>query len=478
MPNNRGNFMLQALLALSLVIGFLPVFVKKIEDGGEARVDAATAAQITGAWDAARAFLFEEADNLPIGIKVFSGDALIDNLEPFGLPLGFIPKTPLNHEISLIVAKDGPNILAFLRAAEPKRKLPVMRRADILSQIGFWGAVVEGDKILGETGGWEAAIPRGLDMSPDDIWVRVPEDEEFSELVARKAKNPLKNVFHTDLKMDDNNVSAGKITAGAAEIKVVSAGDFRLSGIEADRKNKNEIGGVRAGKVWFSDAAGGNPLNITRSDLTTGRFSANGVGNYGDIPALTAGRIAVRDFNMTAGRTSFAGPANWDIRNGASTTNITISVEKLDIGAYLDASRGQDVFLNAEGTDLEYTAGTGIRVDKILADNIVLRDMTSSELLGGGSGGASVLEIRPAGTSVLPDALVGTIANDALKIPINAADNNGKLESCKSVIEKLGGKYSAQSLTDNIVCRFVLLNRIEHRIEIKKCIDAGGSKCY
>jgi len=248
-----------------------------------------------------------------------------------------------------------------------------------------------------------------------------------------------------------------------------------LSGVEADRKNKNDIGTIRAGRARFS-SSDGNPLTIVRSDLMTGPFSAASIANYGEAPTLTAGSVEIRDFNMTAGRTGFAGPGKWDIKTSANFVNITLNVERLTLSSFLDTTRGQDVFLDSENPDqIEYAAGSGVRANKVLADNIILRDQISSELLSGGTG-LALLEIRPAGTTVLPDVSVSGINNDGLKIPVSAEDNAGKLETCKSIITNLGGKYGSDSLSDSIICQFIMYNRIERRIDIKKCLQGGGGE--
>jgi hypothetical protein len=468
--------MLQALLALALVVAFLPMFVKKVADKNAGRENVAVVHQIEAAFEAARAFVYEESDGFPNGVRVFSGDVFVQTLEPYGLPLGFVPRTALGQSVSLLVSRDEKNLLAALVVSGGK--LDRLRRAEIVARVGFWGMEANDDgSLAGATGGWSmSAVPNDVAFDPDDILVLVPEDEEFSELVARSARNPDKNVFHTDINMDGNAVaSVASLSAESGKIKNVAASEFLLSGIEPDRKSKNEIGSVRAGRVWFS-APGGNPLTIVRSDLRTGLFSATSVANYGDAPNLTAAAVSARDFVMAAGKTGFTGPAEWTVNTAADFTNITLGVERLTLSSFLDTSRGQDIFLNDDGSSLEYTAGSGIRARTLKTDNIIFRDQISSELLGGGTGDA-LLEIRPAGTTSLPDALIAGINNDQLKIPVSAEDNSGKLETCRAVITRLGGKYNSASLADNIVCRFVLYNRIERRIEIKKCLLDGGTNC-
>ena len=423
--------MLQALLALALVIAFLPVLANKTFFRNLNRENVAIEAQIMSAWDAARAYVYEEYDNFPDGIKILSDEDFSNALEPFGLPLGFIPVTPLGQKISLIISKEDKDFLAILVVSGGN--LSLLRKTEIMTRIGFWAAVIDEKKsLVGKTGGWELKLlPNKLELDPDDILIRVPEDVEFSELVSKSAKNPEKNMFHTNLLMDGNNLnSVGLLSGNFGEIKNISASDFVLSGNKA-----NKIGKVSVGNVWFS-SDDGNPLTITRSDFRTGIFSASSIANYGNTPSLTAGKLKIHDFNMTAGRVNFSGPKIWEIKTSADFTNIVITTERLTLSSFIDASRGQDVFLSSDSSSVETQAGSGINVEVLKTDNIILRDQISSDLLAGGTG-ASLLEIRPAGTSSLPDILLDGLNNNYLKIPLAAIDNTGKIETCASIISRL-----------------------------------------
>jgi len=314
-------------------------------------------------------------------------------------------------------------------------------------------------------------------LEPGDIMVRVPEDEEFSELVLRRAKSPEKNAFHTNLDMGGNNIaSVAGIAAAKGNIGAVSSSDFLLTGAETDKKNRNEIGLLRADKAWFS-ATDGNPLTIVKGDLKTGAFSAASIADYGEAPNLVATNAEVKDFHMTGGRSGFTGPGHWEIGATAYFTNITLSVDRLSLSSYLDTSRGQNAYLSADDPGrLEYAAGTGIRANVVKADNVVMRDQISAELVVGGTGRA-LLEIRPGGTTSLSDAELLGINNDTIKIPLSPGGNDGRLESCRSIITNAGGRYNAASLANNLACQFVMYNRIERRIDIKKCLMDGGEKC-
>jgi len=215
-------------------------------------------------------------------------------------------------------------------------------------------------------------------------------------------------------------------------------------------------------------------LTIVRSDLRVGNFSAASVASFGELPSLSVKNLRARDFSMT--RAAFAGPGKWEIKSGANFTNITLNVGKISISSFLDTSRGQDVYVSEFGEADGYSSGSGIRANVVKTDNIILRDQTSAGLISGAAG-AALIEIRPGGTTLVPDVLLSGVNNDALQIPISAADGGGKFESCRAIILRHGGKYNSESLANSIVCQFVMYNRIERRIDIKRCLINGGVNC-
>ncbi|MEE1029702.1 MAG: hypothetical protein UIC65_01625, partial [Alphaproteobacteria bacterium] len=171
---------------------------------------------------------------------------------------------------------------------------------------------------------------------------------------------------------------------------------------------------------------------------------------------------------------SFTGPANWDIRGSVVTNNINFSAERLDISSYLMTTRGQDVYIDED--TLTYNTKSGIETGILYASNITVRDQTSNAL-NNGQTGAVILDIRPAGTSLLPDVLVSDINNDMFKIIKNTkADDNATID-CKSIINDLDGVYNKQSLSQYLICQYVYWQRLEKRIDIKQCLMAGGSGC-
>ena len=112
----------------------------------------------------------------------------------------------------------------------------------------------------------------------------------------------------------------------------------------------------------------------------------------------------------------------------------------------------------------------------MIASNITMRDQTSSAL-NEGETGAVVLDIRPAGTSVLPDALLDSIDNSVFKIIDDPASDESKTVDCRSVVNELEGRYNQKSLSQYILCQYVFWQRLEKRIDIKRCLLEGKSGC-
>ena len=125
---------------------------------------------------------------------------------------------------------------------------------------------------------------------------------------------------------------------------------------------------------------------------------------------------------------------------------------------------------------MQYSTKTGIDVKKIYASNITLRDQTSYGLLNGQTGPA-LIDIRPAGTSVLPDVYIDTIDNDAFEIIAKPKEESDETVSCKDIITELSGVYNKKSLAQNIICQYVFWQRLETRINTKQCLLSGRNDC-
>ncbi|MDR2412924.1 MAG: hypothetical protein LBD50_01800 [Rickettsiales bacterium] len=448
--SSAGNFLLQALLALALIIAFMPFFTQKLLERDKNLQMHATTVQIDAAQTAARIYIRENLDYIKYDATIMSDDGFADALEPYGLPLGFVPKTAFGQEISLVINKTKEEISAYLELKGGK--LSQLQRAELTKRIGFYASQ--------ENGG---------------IKVVVPIDEIFSDIVRRDEPKPDENGFLSDLNLGGFGLeNLGALIGRNGEFESAQTGALSLFGIEDGRKIRSKIGDMTVGKTVFQSNIGEAALFVTRGSLNALNVSARTISKFGDTGALVSEIASVYDLSMTEGRTGFTGPSKWEVKGNLIADKISFSTERLEISSFINASRGQDVYINP--SDLEYSSQSGIEAGIIRAANITLRDQTSSALARGETG-AVLLDIRLADTSVLPDALVDGISNDSFLIIAKPADDDGGTVDCKSIITSLDGRYNSKSLSQHIVCQYVFWQRLEKRIDIKKCIMEGKSGC-
>ena len=450
MRQQSGNFMTQALLALTLVFAFVPFVASQLAARNVDEQMYSTTRQIDNANTASRIFIRENAKHLSYGQTIISGDSFADMLEPYGLPLGFVPRTALGQDIALIIDKTPAGISA--RLSVTGGELSDIKLAELVRRIGFYAVRVE----------------NGVDVG-------VVLTEDYSDIVRRNEPDLENAAFLTDIDMGGFTFdNVGDVFATRAEFESGQFTTLTISGIESGRKVQNDIKNITAEKTIFQNRTGESALALTRGTLVLGRINANTVSKFGDMGSFESNTASVYDFSMTAGRTGFTGPAKWDVHGSVVSNNITFSVERLDIDAYLNVARGQDVFIDAD--TLEYSTKSGIETSVIRASNITVRDQTSQGL-SSGENGATILDIRPAGTSLLPDALVDNVNNDKFSIIKDVFADNGDTITCKDLIVDFDGVYNTKSLAQNIICQYVFWQRLEHRINIKQCLMAGGSDC-
>ena len=450
MQHNSGSFLLQALLAIAVIAAFIPFFAGRIAArDDDARMYAATR-QVENAITAARIYVRENANNFTYGTTTISGDAFADTLEEYGLPLGFVPKTPLDQDISLVIIKNIDSVSAHIELTGGQ--LRGLTRAELARRIGFYASPTD-----------------------DAVIVGVALDSGFSDVVRRNESNPDAAPFLTDLDMGEFSIeNGGRVLARRGDFSTGEFGRLGILGTENGRKIRNKITTINADKTIFQSKTGEAALSLTRGVLNVGSVSARTISRFGDTASFVANAASVYDFSMTAGRTSFTGPAEWNVGGNLISDQVNFSVERLDINSYLNATRGQDVYINPDS--LESSTRSGIDIGVMRAANITLRDQTSDALMRGGTGTA-LLDIRPAGTSILPDVLVDSINNDDIKILRNPADSGADTVTCQSIITKMGARYNRQSLAQNIICQYVFWNRLEKRIDIKQCLQNGGTNC-
>ena len=454
MSSERGSFLIQALLALTLVFVFMPFLAHRIATRDiNAQMYSATR-QIDTIRTAAKIYIEENASNLPYNQTKISGDKLTDLLEPYGLPIGFAARTALGQDISLIIHKNEQEISAFIRVGGGK--INTMQRAELARRIGFYAAFNPEEK----TGNIDVGIHLG---------------EVYSDVVRRNDGNLPSSGFLVDLDMGEYSINnIANIFARRAKFDTGEAVTLTINGTEAGRKERSTIKTLNTNKTVFQSVDGEAALSLTRGSLKVGSLVARTVSKYGDTGNIVANDASITSFDMSAGRTSFTGPEKWSVGGNLVTSRITFNVERLDVGSFINVSRGQDVFIDA--TTLTYSSSSGIDANSIYANNITLREQTSSSIMHGGDG-ATLLDIRPSGTSVLPDALVDTIDNNAFEILANPTQDDDATINCGTVISAIGSSYNAKSLAQYIICQYVFWQRLEKRIDIKQCLIRGGGNC-
>ena len=450
MQKQSGNFLVQALLALTLIFAFVPFIAAQVADRNIDAQMYATTRQINNASTAARIFIRENTRLISYGQTLVAGDDFADMLEPYGLPLGFVPRTALGQDIVLVMNKTPMDISAYLDITGGD--LSDLKLAELARRIGFYASPIDGG-----------------------IRVGIALTDNYSDVVRRNEPDLDNSGFLTDIDMGSFAFrGAGNVFASSGDFESGQFTTLSIVGTESGRKVQNDIKNISANKTVFQSRTGEAALALSRGVLKLGAIDARTVSKFGDMGSFEANSASVYDFSMTAGRTAFTGPAKWNVHGSVVSNKINFCVERLDIDSYLNVARGQDVFIDAD--TLEYSTKSGIEAGTIYASNITVRDQTSQGL-SGGAGGATILDIRPAGTSLLPDVLINSINNDKFTIIKDAKSDSGDTVSCKDIIADFDGVYNSKSLAQNIICQYVFWQRLEHRIKIKQCLMAGGSDC-
>ncbi len=451
MKQQNGSFLLQALLALTLVIAFMPFFAQKLARRDLDAIMNATVTQIESARAAARIYVRENVSQFPYNPVVIAGDSFADILEPYGLPLGFMARTPLDQNISLIINKT-PEAGVVARLEVAGDNISGIRRAELARRLGI----------------------DAIDES-EIISIRIPLEQELSDIVRRDENNPDENSFLSDLDMGGFSIeNINGLFVRNFETESFQTNRLDVFGTEDGRRIRNNIDELVLNRATFASYAGESALSLTRGTMIADTLSSRTIARFGEATSLTVDRASVYEFSMTAGRTGFTGPAYWEVNGGLTSDRISFYVERLDVGSFINAAGGQDVFISPD--TLEYASQSGISVGIMRAANVTLRDQTSAAMARGGTGPV-IIDVRLGGTSVFPDVLLGTINNDGIEIIKNHADDSGDTISCKTLIESMGGKYNAQSLSQNITCRAVFWSRLEKRIDLKQCLVEGRGGC-
>ena len=272
MHRQSGNFLLQALLALTLIFSFIPFFAQRLAARDmDAQMFSATQ-KVDVAQTAARIFIRENVADLPYNVTVVSGNDFSDLLEPYGLPLGFVARTALDQDISLVINKSATLVNAYLRLSGGN--LSGVQLAELARRIGFYASV-----------------------SGDDIIVGLSLDDSFSDIVRRNETNLDNSAFLTDLDMGGFSFNnGGDVFAARGEFSSGQFGTLSLFGTESGRNTRSNIDVMIANNAVFQNSLGEAALSLTRGTLLVGRVDARTVSMFGDTGAFTSNVASVYDF--------------------------------------------------------------------------------------------------------------------------------------------------------------------------------------
>ena len=452
MHREHGNFLLQALLALSLLFVFMPVLTRRmIVNDIDAKMYSSVH-QIDTAQTAARIFIRENVNSLSYGQTIIRGNDFADILEPYGLPLGYIPKTAFGQDIYLVIDKDDTGVGGTLMV--DGGNLTNMQVAEMIRRIGFYA-----------------------EKTTSGLMVGIPLSSLYQDVVRRNEPDINNSAFLTDLDMNNFSITNTDVAVGHNVVANTAEFDvLNITGNEIDRNSKNKIQNMTSEKTIFQSKSGGSALTLTRGSLKAKNVYGKTISGYGSTGNFESDSASVYSFDLTAGHTGFTGPLTWDVRGNMETEHIIFSAERLEVGSYLNVSSGQDVYISTDSQDVSYNTSSGIVVNNIVASHVTLRDQTS-KALNAGDNGAVIVDVRPASTSVLPDVQISGVNNDGFAILKNPKKDDDTTMNCRSVISAMGETYNSNSLAQHVLCEYLFWARLEQRINAKQCLMAGGSDC-
>ena len=437
-------------MAISLLFIFIPVLTRRlIVNDTDAKMYSAVH-HIDTAQTAARIFIRENVDTLSYGKTTIRGNDFADVLEPYGLPLGYIPRTSFGQDIYLVVDKDETGVSGALMV--DGGDLTGIQIAEMVRRIGFYA-----------------------ERTTTGLMVGVPLNTLYQDVVRRNEPDITNSAFLTDLYMTDFSIdNVNKIIGHNVVANTASFDTLDITGNESERNSKNKIKILNSNKSIFQSKSGASALALTRGSLKAKNVFGRTVAQYGSTGNFESQSASAYSFDMTAGRTGFTGPTTWDVRGNLESEHIVFGVENLEVGSYLNVSSGQDVY--TDNNVISYNTTSGISTDSIIASHITLRDQTS-KALDAGDTGAVIVDVRPASTTVLPDVWVSGISNDGFAILKYPKKDSDETITCQSVISQLGETYNSKSLAQHVLCEYLFWMRLEQRINAKQCLMAGGSGC-
>lgn len=486
MQNQRGNFLLQALLALTLAFVFMPFFASKLSVRDmNAKMHSVTQ-QVEYVYEAATNYLRENKNDLNYGETNYDDDILVKVLRPYGLPLGFRNETIFGQTMSLNIVKKEDFIGAEIKISGGE--LSNIQVAELIRRINLF-ARDEGD------GNISVFVPVDSSVTSytDIVLKEEPEDGIFLSALKMGLEDEDGNVLErhnidglgglgSEFTDDDvNNVTNGAQTGS------FDTGEFRkitLFGKEGStfKNNIDSFNVTGSTDIYGFLKIGGADLNIG-SNMTVNYISASS-GNA-DIPgdylfasekflaSLNTHRLKTNDFMVIGNSDNFTLPSKWtQIGQNLSAPNYKLNARPDDGSGVVDVHT--DVFaVEDKGTiDAASNTGGGIEVDDLIAENIIVGESGIEDLKDGVQSNI-IFKISPAGESLFEDVYVeifngNQINNGKIYIIQDPGKQNSTLKSCEQIFdEKDYIKYNKYSLAQHIICQYLFWERLEHRINIR-----------
>lgn len=497
MQKQGGNFLLQALLALTLVFSFMPFFANKLSSRDtEARLYSVSN-QIETVHNIARIFLRDEFKNhYPTGTIEFSKNPSscpvgyncnFSVLENYGLPMGFNPQTIFNQDISLVatreVGADGEIVVTgYINLTRGDLDGKNLEWAQLLRMLGMYAS------------GDVPNINESVAMH-----IIVPVEEPYSDVVLKHETD--ENIgFLTELKMgDDDGVEDGK--------------KYDIDGINILYANK---GIADRATIYNLSVVGSNTISTPKLECKTATFFSPGPLSSFDNrrPALQLSGT-VLNTNTTVFNEVDCSAATVNISEDVYANNVnmaegdnnlvvepsdeTSSVENGDI----ELPQGQvyvsddDIKVNQffgayfPGVSPQLLAerdvGTNVR-DVLYGNRIVLSNTHTMNALNKAVVSHRLpdadIDIRlSGGISLIPDILLDE--NDINRLPFFGPDiYSGNVSSghCGGdahigLFNERGGFFApdnflSNSLVQNILCQYAFYHRLERRINHKLMVRA------
>ncbi|MBO7645193.1 MAG: hypothetical protein J6S57_02730 [Alphaproteobacteria bacterium] len=523
MQNQRGNFLLQVLLALTLVFSFMPFIAKRLASRDMAAQMYSAKQTIETIYNAARLYVYDKKDKLNYPADgtalVLTDTDLIVALEPYGVPaMGFNPKTSLDQNITLKIKKEEKTVRL---CEEMWGSEPCDDESTIVVPVYNANLIVDG----GDLKEYQVAeltrmIGSFAKRDGTQINIVVPVESMYTDVVLRKEPNNQVG-FLTELRMDGCECKPDDCSCPELDCRCCTCNIDRIGSLLADKgffqtarfytlsvngDNRQETKVVSAGEGgtlatnlnantfnFYTNKTNVPALNIN-SLLKIGDKNNSGFVDAGEIVKLyymdatsinVANEIKMEKFSLDEDVDMHKEEGfHTDDKEKACIWTISGNFEEVSDAKNINL-RG-DVFTignslygssTPELNKIEASKENGMHADKIFADEIMVKEASLSELKRYPDSGVKDVEIDLKCVSRIPDINVDrfkdkTTYNTAAVIIADptSCSKNTKYTTC-------GSSLNNNSLIGMIVCSYQFWSRLERRVNMKLCEMAGEGCC-